>query len=311
MTKLEILRDTPPWEWPRDAGKIFKGVLRNKRAVAAERLIAADLAGDLVVMNDDMADVLMAITADASEPDELRARSAISLGPVLEQTYIEGFDDDLAAPPISEPAFEKIQSVLRKVYLDESAGKELRRRVLEASVRAPQDWHRDAIPDAFASGDREWRLTAVFGMRWVRGFDNQILEALKSGDAEIRREAIEAAGNWEVDAAWPDALAILNDARTPKELLLATIEAAGTIRPQEAKDVLMRFVDSRDEDIAEAADEALMMAKALWAWAMTRTTSSTMSSMKMTRRTRSVSRRAQQMLLNARAPRCRVDGLLG
>jgi hypothetical protein len=52
--------------------------------------------------------------------------------------------------------------------------------VLEASVRAPQDWHLDAIREAYSSTDEAWSLTAVFCMRFVRGFNEQILEALES-----------------------------------------------------------------------------------------------------------------------------------
>jgi hypothetical protein len=42
----------------------------------------------------------------------------------------------------------------------------------------------------------------VFSMRWVRGFDDQILKALKSEDPEINYQAVIAAGNWELDGAW-------------------------------------------------------------------------------------------------------------
>ena len=47
--------------------------------------MAADLAGDLVVINDALVDALLAIVGNAAEPEELRAKAAISLGPVLEQ----------------------------------------------------------------------------------------------------------------------------------------------------------------------------------------------------------------------------------
>jgi hypothetical protein len=103
-------------------------------------------------------------------------------------------------------------------------------------------------------------LSAVFSMRWVRGFDNQILEALKSTDSKIRYEAVLAAGNWGVDAAWVHILALVNDAGTPKHLLLASIAAAASIRPREAGELLVRFAASDDQEIAEAADEAIAMA---------------------------------------------------
>jgi len=133
--------------------------------------------------------------------------------------------------------------------------------VLEASVRFPDEWHKDAIRLAYASGDSEWMLTAVFAMRFVRGFDDQILEALKSTDPEIHSEAVEAAGNWELDAAWPRLVALVEDPNTPKPLLLAAIGAVGTIRPAEAGAILADLVDSEDEDVSEAVTDALMMAE--------------------------------------------------
>jgi hypothetical protein len=257
---LRILQAIPPWDWPRDTGKQFLKFLTDPRANPSDRLIAAELAGDLVVMNDELANSLTAIVRSPGEPDQLRATAAIALGPVLEQADIDEFDDpdDM---PITEGTFRHIQDSLQKVYFDNTVPKEVRRRVLEASVRAPETWHPNAIAAAYSSPDRDWKLTAVFSMRWIRGFDGQILEALKSADADIHYEAVQAAGNWAVAAAWPDIAAIVNDARAPKELLLAAIGAAADIRPAEARETLSDLAESRDEDIAEAAQEAIAMAE--------------------------------------------------
>jgi hypothetical protein len=104
-------------------------------------------------------------------------------------------------------------------------------------------------------------LTAVFSMRWVRGFDDQILAALQSADPEIHYEAVNAAGNWELDAAWSHIVELIHDAHTPKPLLLAAISAVGSIRPVEAGNILVDLADSEDEEIAEAADEAMAAAE--------------------------------------------------
>ncbi len=264
---LNDLKDTPPWEWPRDAAKKFLAVLRNPQAGASDRLVAADLAGDMVAINDALVDALLAIVGNAAEPEELRAQAAISLGPVLEQSDIEMGDegefDDADSVPISEKTFRKIQQTLRKVYLDSGVPKLVRRRILEAAVRAQEDWQAQAIRIAYAIDDPEWKLTAVFGMRYVRGFDKQILEALESADPKIHYEAVLAAGSREVDAAWPHVSALLTSRATDKDLLLAAIEAVATIRPREAVSLLVDLADSEDEDIAEAADEAISMAEGL------------------------------------------------
>ncbi len=212
---LKTLRDTPPWEWPRDAGKRFQEILTDHRASKSDRLIAAELAGDLTVINDQLADSLTAIIGSPNEPERLRSRAAIALGPVLEQAETDGFEDPDDVP-ISQRTFRSIQTSLRNLHFDNGIPKEVRRRILEASVRAPESWHRNAISPAYSSGDKDWMLTAVFSMRWVRGFDDQILEALKSADPEIHYEAVEAAGNWGLDAAWPPIVEFLPQPALPK-----------------------------------------------------------------------------------------------
>lgn len=255
MPDIEELLDIPPWEWPENTGKRFLKALTDRHAKESERLAAAELAGNLVVMNDDLADALMAVLRADDESEAMRVMAAISLGPCLEEADTQEFDPDIV--PISKITFHKIKALLHELYLDDTRAKELRRRVLEASVRAPEEWHKDAIRKAYSSGDREWMLTAVFAMRWVRGFEDQILEALESGDSEIHYEAVNAAGNWQLDAAWPHVAALVKSAATPKPLLLAAIAALVYIRPEEAEPILDDLADSEDEEIAEAVDEAL------------------------------------------------------
>jgi hypothetical protein len=256
---LNILRDTPPWDWPKDAGERFHQILTDSKASESDRLIAADLAGDFTVINDALSDALLGIVGSAGEPEELRATAAISLGPVLEYADTSGFEDPDDVR-ITEYTFHRIQLTLHKLYVDESVPVLVRRRILEASVRAPEDWHQDAISCAYSSGDRDWMLTAVFAMRQVRGFDDQILEALKSSDPEIHYEAVTVARNWELDAAWDHIAGLAHDSATPKRLLLAAIGAVAEIRPQEAREILNDLKESDDEEIAEAAEEAILMA---------------------------------------------------
>jgi hypothetical protein len=259
---LKILQDTPPWDWPLDAGKTFLQFLTDPRASESDRLIAAELAGDYVVINDELAEALMAIVGNANDSDELRTQAVVSFGAVLESAWTSGYDDPDDLPPITERTYRKIQNLLQKMYLEPGLSKEFRRRILEVSVRAPESWHDDAIREAYASGDNEWMLTAVFSMSYVRGFDEQILEALNNTDPEIQYEALDAAGNWALDAAWPHVVGLIENPNTPKALLLSAIEAAGSIRPAEALGLLEDLAESDDEEIAETAQDALMMANA-------------------------------------------------
>src|ERR1700722_18385003 len=153
---LNDLRDTPPWERPGDAGRQIRKSLNNQNSDPADRLLAAEFAGDLTVLDNDLSNVLLAVLRNSEEPEELRAKAAIALGPVLEMAFIE-FDEELGefddpdALPISVGQFHTIQDALRGVYNDPAAPKLVRRRALEASVRAPEPWHQDAVRTAYAS----------------------------------------------------------------------------------------------------------------------------------------------------------------
>ena len=259
-----MLLDTPPDEWPTDSPQMFRAVLANPAASHADKLIAAELAGEYIAINDESANVLMGILGSATEPEDLRARAAISLGPALEGCDIGEFDDPHAPPPISEEVFEKIKRLLHLLYHEDSVPKLVQRRILEASVRAEEKWHAQAVRRAYNSKDAEWVLTAVFCMKYVNGFEKEIEEALRSTDPEVHLQAVEAAGAQEVDEAWEHVYSLLENAdTTPKSLLIAAIGAVANIRQDTPSlEILNHLVDSEDIDVSDAADDALAMAGA-------------------------------------------------
>jgi hypothetical protein len=259
--ELRGLRDLAPWEWPEGTDASLLAALRDEQAAPSDRLLAAELAGDCVVVNEDLVAALLAILRDGAAAETLRGLAAISLGPVLELADTDGFDDPDDVP-ISERTFEGIQKALRKLFSDADVPTGVRRRILEASVRAPRDWHRGAVRTAHRSDDAAWKLTAAFCMRYVRGLDEEILEALESEDTETQSEAVGAAGAWGVQAAWPRIAALIDDEGTSRRVLLEAIEAVACIRPMEAADVLADLADSDDEEIAVAVSDALAMAEA-------------------------------------------------
>jgi hypothetical protein len=255
---LNGLRDTSPWDWPKDAGELLMEVLRDRQRAVADRTLAASLAGELVVMDDRMADLLLSILQSSFEPEPLRARAAISLGPALEDADTGDFDDDLDPPAISSKMFDRVRLTLQKLHSQIDAPKEVRRKALEAAIRSPQEWQEGAIRAAFSSNDDDWKLTAIFCMGWIRGFDNEILGMLESRNPDIRREAVRAAGNWELIDAWPHIAALISSKTTEKSLLLLAIGAAATLNLDEATPILLELADSEDEEISEAANEALL-----------------------------------------------------
>jgi hypothetical protein len=258
------LASVPPWEWPADAGEILLSALRGGKVSYSDRLLAVELAASTTVMNDDLAETLLAILHDPAEAEAIRSAAAIALGPTLEELDLDQFGDPLEDPDeplLSEAVADAVLDGLRQVYRDPGVPKLVRRRALEGSVRAERDWHPAAVRAAYQSGDHDWKLTAVFCMRYVAGFDREILEALQSGDPALRYEAVAAAGNWALRQAWPHIRALVQSKATEKPLLLAAIEAAASIRPAEAAETLADLAASDDDEIADAVADALATAR--------------------------------------------------
>lgn len=253
----------PSWEWPEGTGRQILGILRDSTALFSDRLLAAKLAGDYTIINDELAEALRTILASVTESEDLRGRAAISLGPTLEQADIDGFENP-GDVPITEETFTRIQKTMFRLYMDAGLPKEVRRRTLEAAVRAPQDWHENAVREAYSAKDEAWNLTAVFCMRFLSGFDAEILESLESKNPDIQYQAVCAAGNWGVAGAWPHIAQLLTSETAQKPLLLAAIEAIPGVRPEEARDILGGFLESEDEDIVVAAYEAIAMSGGEW-----------------------------------------------
>ena len=251
----------PPWDWPEDAAGMIQEILDTPLADLAERLLAAEMAGDLLVMNDQLAGTLLALVGKGSETAKLRARAVMSFGPVFEHVDLYEFEDpdDII---LSEGVFRKIQAALRKLYYDAGVPVVVRRCILETTVMVPEAWHSAAVRAAFACDDEDWQRTAVSCMRFLEGFDRQILAALASGNPDIRYKALLAAGAWSLEEAWPSIAGLLSDPGGDKTLLLAAIDAAAGIGTPEAVNSLVRLLNSDDEDIVEAAEEALFMLEA-------------------------------------------------
>jgi hypothetical protein len=262
---VKQLSKIPPWEWPEDAAALVLETLTNRKAPASDRQLASEMAGEIVILNEAIADALLKIIKSHDESDTLRSGAAIALGPGLEEADLGDYDDPDDTPALSKSLVRKIQQTLHALYLDAKEPDDVRRSVLEASVRYPQDWHADAIRNAYESDNKKWLLTSVFCMRFVKGFEDKILESLKSKEQGVLCHAVIAAGNWEVDAAWGKIAQLVKSSTTEKQLRLAAIEAVASIRPNET-DILEPLIDSYDEDIAEAAMDALTEAGFISGW---------------------------------------------
>ena len=188
----------------------------------------------------------------ATNSEQVRGRAAIYLGPVLEHADTGGCEDtdDL---PIAERTFHRDPGVAAQPLQKRQRPPRGRRRILEASVRA-RGSPPGCGPRPYASDDEAWRLTAVFCMRFVRRFDEQILEALGGknryplrGSSVRRRWGMDgvAARRRAVAQARPQAAAP-GQPSTPRPASVRT-------EPQSTSNL----ADSDDEDIVAAVEEAM------------------------------------------------------
>jgi hypothetical protein len=249
------LSKIPSYQWPEGADAIIADIIRDKQTSDQDLMLACELAGELVVMNDELARELLRVAQNPDHSPDARGHAEIALGPALEEF-------EMTQSALSEEVFEEVQAVLRKLQGDPGTPALVRRRALEASVRAPMDWHTDAIRAAYASDEVAWKVTAVFCMGFVNGFDKQIFEALESPIPDLKFEAVNAARNSELEAAWPQIQPLLRH-DTEKELLLAAIGAAAVLRPDDAQDLLAPLADTKDPEISAEIKGALSMARAI------------------------------------------------
>lgn len=250
---LDELAHTPSWCWPTDAVDTVHAALRSDDI--RQRSTGLDLVVDLI--DDELARELLQILIHDPEL-ELRARAAIALGPVLEECDLLQHDPSpLDEPVLSHDRFLEIMLVLKQLYHDGTTPKLLRRRALEAAVRASQPWHHGAVRASYLSDDIDWRATAVFCMAWLPGFDEAILEALHHDTPSVKTSAAHAAGMRELVEAGPILLDHAANPNQPIDLRLAAIVALTHLQPPGTIKLLR--VLSRDplDAIARVAADAL------------------------------------------------------
>ncbi len=198
------------------------------------------------------------------ESDDVRARVPIALGPTLELCFWELDDEGRLPPPsdwnvapLTQGVYDRLVETLRRVYLDGTVPELVRRRVLEGAVRSPQSWQEKAAAAAFRSNEEPWRITAVFCMGYLSGFDDEIVEAFESGSEMVRFEAIRAAGQRVVKRLAGPLQALAGDPEADHEERLAAIEALPAMEDPRTFELLDELVAGPEKEIAEAAEEAL------------------------------------------------------
>lgn len=186
-----------------------------------------------------MLDSLLDMVADDSAAG-VRAEAAIALGRFALQAELGSLKEDSA---------ERIENALHAVIEDEAEEVEVRGRALEAIGARSDAWVTDLIDQAFDSGDRRLRISAVHAMG--RNCDPAWLPLLygelESDDPEMRFEVAGAIGLIAEESSIPALLTLLDD--SDAEVRAAAVSALGEIGGDTAKGAL--------EDIAAGDDFAL------------------------------------------------------
>lgn len=209
---------------------------------------------DVDVTDDAGAERMLELLTDPQLDPEVRAEAAINLGPGLETCHNrESFGD--SGVFFSQDVFEQIDETFRKLFEDDSAPDPIRRRVLEAGVRCPRPWHEEAIREAFDSDRPEWRQTALFGMGYVSGFDDDILEVLRDDTVsdDLLRVAARAAGKRALEDAEPIIRRLAVDGDADLGVRLPAIEALTRFDDEECERALERLSNHPNQHIARLA----------------------------------------------------------
>lgn len=242
-----------------EENRFLVAVLRNPDA--SVRLRALEEAVDEA--DDELTEELMRLLEE-DPSEEVRARVPIALGPTLELCYSEVDDEGRLPPPsdwninpLTQEVYDRLLETLRRLYLAAATPELVRRRVLEGAVRSPRPWQEKATAAAFRSEEEPWRITAVFCMGHLRGFEGEIAEAFGSGSEAVRYEAIRAAGLRGAERLARPLLRLAKDPEADVDERVAATLALPVLGPPGAFEALDELCADPEEAVDEAAEEAL------------------------------------------------------
>lgn len=206
----------------------------------------------------------LALSADDGSP-EVRIKATTALGRVIYEGDIAGADEPSYKPDplLGEPPadlFQKVRDHLFSLVEDEKRPLDERRFALEGLGFLGHDARVQKHVEAFWNrSEAQAKLSAVFAMgrsgsaRWA----SQIEGALASSDAELRLQAVWAAGEAEVKGA-EATLARLAREGSNRDERVAAAESLARLGGEGATKVLLDLAEhDRDPEVREAAAQGL------------------------------------------------------
>ncbi len=158
---------------------------------------------------------------------------------------------------LREKYFREVEAGLRRTLAEEGEAQEVRARALEAIGPHDTAWVRQSIREAYESGDRRMKVSAVHAMgrscdaRWLPLLTRELLNE----EPEVRYEAAVACGLVADEAAVPHLVPLLGDPDV--EIRQAAVSALGEIGGKAARDALTELAGSSSVALREAALAAL------------------------------------------------------
>lgn len=184
-----------------------------------------------------------------SDPSPIvRSACATSLGRFMELAELE---------KLTRQRRDQAYSALMGAIITTPPGSLIYNRALESLSYVSNQQIEQLIREAYASADQGLRVAAVTSMGRSGNPDyvELVLRQLNNVLPPMRVEAAHACGELEIKEAVADLGKLLDDPEP--DVIFAAIEALGEIGGDTAQDILKRAVQSDDEEIAEAAQEAL------------------------------------------------------
>lgn len=179
---------------------------------------------------------------------EVRAVAATALGRFVLMGELEQLDSSIA---------QRVERALLEAYSGAENDITVRRRALESLAYSSREEVPDLILEAYDDDDESLRMSAVFAMgrsadqRWK----DTILEELASSDSAMRFEAARASGELELAEAVPELVGMVQE--NDVDVRDSAVWALGRIGGPQARRALKACLTSDDEDLVEAAEDAL------------------------------------------------------
>lgn len=240
-------------EWPRDSDEILLEIINNNKISMRTRQEAIEFASDLAVVDLKVVRAFCTIIKNSEESYELRSSAISGLSDILAevsspeyQAEIKFVDPNEDIIKISD--FDEVRQLLQQIFYNKHEIPEIKRRALEVSATLPDIWHSEAIKEAYADGDVAWRLTALYCMRFVDGFEKEICQELLSRNADMQQYALIAVKMKKIASVWPQVRGIIEAERINEDVFYAALEAGIAINPQAMPEILTSLSDFDDPD---------------------------------------------------------------